>query len=351
MEPGRLRAMLAAGTRSVEAYEAYLRGLALDQAQLRGGDVSLAADAGEAYELARRLDPDFSAAHWEAAQGWVGRATRLDNSARGEGLDERARLARYLERVDAAIATATDPTTRQRYAAARARAQLKPREAFELITAYLAQRPNDIDAWEELAEIAALAGRRDAIGRAAERVHTLSMAEGAPRSRAITITVMASDLPAAVARARAQVARRPDHAVTLYQAHRALTQAGLAQEAAALLPAIGASDLPPDTRAMAELRQACAAGRVAEARLAFSRVEREGDRSTIWQARQLLADPRANDTLRPLDRPESVSTLAEFLIHPTLEARDFPQLTARLAREGVTLPPGVPMPGRCPAAG
>jgi TolB-like protein/DNA-binding winged helix-turn-helix (wHTH) protein len=347
MEPGRLRAMLAAGTRSVEAHEAYLRGLALQQRQLRDGDEALAARAGEAFELARRLDPDFSAAHWQAAQGWVGRATRLDSGAHGEGLDERARLARYLERVDAAIATATDPSARLRYAAARAWALIEPRQAMGLMRQYLARRPHDIDAWEDMAVIAAQAGRRDALADAAARVHALSIAEGAPRSRAITLTVMAADSAAAVARARRQLALRPDHAVTLYQAHRAMIQAGMRAEAARLLPGILGSELPGDTRALAELRQACADGRVADARRAFVRIEREGDRPTIWQARQVLGDPRAADTLRPLDRPETLPTLAEFMIHPTFDARAFPELMARLTRAGVSPPPAIAMPQRC----
>jgi TolB-like protein/DNA-binding winged helix-turn-helix (wHTH) protein len=348
MEPGRLRAMLTAGTRSVEAYEAYLRGLALRQEQLRAGDVLLAAQAAEAFEKARAIDPDFSAAQWEAAQGWVGRATRLDNSARGAGLDEQTRLARYLERVDAAIASASDPVMRLRYSAARSQALLRPREALDLMQRYLAERRNDIDAWEQLADAAALAGRRDEIARAAERVHSLSMAEGAPRSRAITLTAMVPDHGLAAQRARAQLAVRGDHAVTLYQAHRALVQAGQTAEAGALLPRLLAQRLPVDVQAMAELRQACAEGRRPDAQAALARIERGGDPGTIWQARQLLGDPLAAETLRAFERPESLATLAEFMMHPTFEPRDYPLLMARLGREGVTPPRAIPMPGRCP---
>ncbi|RYG85545.1 MAG: hypothetical protein EON59_11975, partial [Alphaproteobacteria bacterium] len=72
MDPDRLRIMVASGTGSVDAYEAYLKGLALDQRQFETGDLSFAMAAAESYERARVLDPQFAASHWHAARTWYG---------------------------------------------------------------------------------------------------------------------------------------------------------------------------------------------------------------------------------------------------------------------------------------
>ncbi|MGZ9100531.1 MAG: winged helix-turn-helix domain-containing protein, partial [Brevundimonas sp.] len=281
MDPARLRVMVAAGTRSVEAYEAYLRGLSLDQRQLEAGDLAFAEGAADAYERARTLDPNFAAAHWRAARTWFGNETRIDSSTRAE-TPPSIRLARYLERTDAAIATSRDDTERLKYQAGRASMTLRIREAHRLMARYLAARPRDIDAWEEMADLSAYAGERAWMRRAAERIHALSVEEGNPRSRAITVSVMAMDLDNAVVRARAQLALRPDRALTQYQAHRALIWSGHVEEAGALLPRITASGLPMATRWLAEMRQACAEGRTGDAAALRGRIDAEGTLSNRW---------------------------------------------------------------------
>lgn len=341
MDPGRLRVMVAVGTRSVEAYEAYLRGLSLDQRQLEAGDLLFAKGAADAYERARTLDPNFAAAHWKAARTWFGNETRIDASTHA-ATPPSIRLARYLERTDAAIATSRDDTERLKYQAGRASMTLQIREAHRLMARYLAARPRDIDAWEEMADLSAYAGERVWMRRVAERIHTLSVEEGNPRSRAITVSVMAMDLDNAVVRARAQLALRPDRALTQYQAHRAFIWSGHIDEARALLPQITASRLPEATRLLAEMRQACAEGRTAEAAAIRRRIDAGGTLSNRWIAAQLTGDlDTATDLLRPLDTPERLATLMQFRINPTFDSRSYPLLVSQLARNGVA--PGVPI--------
>lgn len=343
-DPARLRVMVAAGTRSVEAHEAYLRGLAADQRQFQDGDQAYAEEAAEAYERARELDPQFAAAHWKAAQTWFGNATRIDSATRAN-VPDAERLARYIERVDAAIATSSNETDSLKYRAGRASMDLQFRTAHRLMAQYLAARPRDIDAWEDMGDLAAYAGERAWMRRAAERIHTLSVQEGNPRSRAITVSVMALDLDNAVQRAREQLALRPDHAITQYQAHRAMIWAGRTAEAAALLPKIEASQLPRETRDLATMRQACAEGRIADAAGIRARIDREGDLNNRWLAAQLAGDTAAaGELLRPLDRPEGLPTLMQYLISPTFDSSRYPLLAAQMNRNGVppTKPIGVP---------
>ena len=349
MDPARLRVMTAAGTQSVEAYEAYLLGLAMDQRQLEEGDLAFARQAADAFERARSLDPQFADAHWKAAMTWFGNQTRVNSTARD--VPDSVRLTRYLDRVDAAIATSRNEAETLKYQSARAVALLRFQSAHRLMARYLVLRPRDIDAWEEMADLSAYAGERAWMRRAAERIHTLSLEEGNPRSRAITVSVMAMDLDTAVAQARVQLALRPDNALTQYQSHRALIQAGRADEARTLLPRILASRMPEPVRLLAEMRQACAERRVGDAQVLRARIAVDGGLSSRWLAAQLAGDAAgATALLKPLDTPDQLPTLMQFLINPDFDSRNYPLLKAELDRNGVTPPPAASVPHACPTA-
>lgn len=350
MDPEKLRAMTEAGTRSVEAYQEYLKGRALDQHQLDQGDVESARAAAEAYERARALDPNFAAAHWRAAQNWFGKATKVDSQAAQQRGSEAQRLAGFMERVDAAIANSKDAADTLKYRAVRASMQMRFREAVRLMTAYLQQRPRDIDGWQEMVDLSAYAGDRAVTARAAERIHTLSIENGNPLSRAITASVMALQFDVAAERARRQLALRPDNALTQYQAHRAFLWARRINEAGAVLPMIRAGRLPEDNRLVAEMRQACAEGRRGDAEALAKRIDALADPgvNSRWLAAMLLGDTaRADALLRPLDSPEGLPTLMQFMIYPMFDTRSFPLLSARLSADGVTPIRPVPEPFAC----
>lgn len=347
-DPARLRAMSAAGTRSVPAYEAYLRGLAFDRRQLDEGDVSHARAAAAAYEEARRLDPTFAAAHWRAAEAWFGNATRVDSPVMAGLATDGERLTRFFERVDAAILNSPDETESLKYRASRSAMQLRFRQAQQLMASYLEARPRDIDAWEEMADLSAYAGDRRGMARAARRVRDLSIEAGEPRSRAVTLLVMSERFEEALALARMQVERRPNAALTLYQAHRAAIWAGKPTEARGYLQRLRPTALPGDNKLLAELRQACADGRVADAVRLNGQLAVSTRRSTRFHAAQTFGhEAAAVSALAPLDTPDRLPTLMQFLIYPTFDARAFPNLGARLAADGVTLYRPIAMPRGC----
>lgn len=347
MDPARLRAMVGTGTRSVEAYEAYLRGLALDQRQFEEGDIALARAAADAYETARTLDRNFAAAHWKAAQTWYGRVTRVDSNLR-DGLSDRERMSAFFERVGAAVAATDDEVERLKYQAAQAAMQLRVKTAQRLMASYLKARPRDIDAWEEIAEQSAWAGERHWIQIAAERVHSLSIESGDPRSRAITLSVMGGQPDLAVLRGREQLRLRPENALMRYQTHRALIWTGRAAEARALLPGIEASGMPDTNKQLARLRQACAEGRQHDARAIRAGIEKTGSLNARWQAAQISGDTQAATALlKPLDKPDRLTTLMQFMINPTFDVGRYPVLKAKLLANGVEPPAAIPMPGAC----
>lgn len=349
MSPQRLQAMVSLGTRSVEAYEEYLRGLAYDEQGLISGadaDVQL---ASEAFERARSIDPSFAAAQWRAAQAWFGNTTRIGSSVTERRGDEEYRLGEYLKRVDAAIASSRGRPEHFKYRSARAMLDLRFREALRLMMQYLDERPRDLDTWEEAVDLAGYAENRPLMAKAAERIHTLSMESGSPRSRAITASVLALDIPNAVKRSREQLQRSPGEALIQYQSHRALLWGGHRDEARQVLNQLRVSELPEENKQLAELRQACADGG-AGAREIAARMATLSDASTsgAWHRAMLMGDARAaNAVLMPLHRPDRLTTLMQYLVYPSFDARPFPLLQARLAADGVRRPPPVAIPFAC----
>jgi TolB-like protein/DNA-binding winged helix-turn-helix (wHTH) protein len=349
MSPRRLQAMVNLGTRSVEAYEEYLKGLAYEQHGLITGadaDVKL---AYEAYERARTIDPTFAAAQWEAAQAWFGNTTRVGSTVTEKRGSDEARLKEYLARVDAAIASSRGRPDNFRYRSARVLMDLRFREALRLMLLYLDERPRDLDAWDELVDLAGYAENRQLMARAAERIHALSIESGLPRSRAITASVLSLDIPNAVRRSRQQLEISPGEALIQYQAHRALLWGGQRDEARAILMRIRASSLPEENKVLAELRQACADGgrRAREIAAQLSRVP-DFSLSGAWHSALLLGDTAAAvEVLRPLDRPDRLTTLMQYLVYPMFDARPYPLLQARLKADGITRPQPATIPYAC----
>jgi TolB-like protein/DNA-binding winged helix-turn-helix (wHTH) protein len=350
MEPAKLRAMIATGTRSVEAYEAFLQGLAADQLGIVTGGREPEIAAAQAYERARTLDPDFAEAHWRAAQKWFGKDTRINGSVSGQGFSESERIEQYVLRIDRAIASSADETQRLKYRAAKALTNMELRNAHALMARYLEARPRDIDAWEDMAEFAAYANEHEWLKRAGERIHKLSVEAREPRSRAITVAVMAMQPDEAVARAREQMRLRPRNVMMRYQGHRAMIWARQTDEARQLLEPILASDLPPMNKLLAELRQACGEGNLTQAVAVRRRMDAlQPDLNDRWQTSQIMGDHiAAGEVLQVLDREKRLHELLQFLINPTFDSSLYPNLRAAMARDGVVRWKVWPMPGACP---
>jgi tetratricopeptide (TPR) repeat protein len=349
MSPQRLRAMVKLGTRSVEAYEEYLKGLAYEEQGLVTGSDENVRLAYEAYERARTIDPSFAAAQWEAAQDWFGNTTRVGSSVTEKRGTEQQRLKEYLTRVDAAIAASRGRPEQYRYRSARSLMDLRFREALQLMLTYLKERPRDVDAWDETVNLAGYIENRRLMAQVAVRIHELSMESGSPKSRAITAAVFSTDIPLAVKLAREQLQRSPGEALIQYQSHRALLFGGYRDEARHVLNQLRNSELPEENKLLAELRQSCADGG-GDARDIAARLAKAPDASTSgnWQAAELLGDPvRAAAILVPLHRPDRLTTLMQYLVYPNFDVRPFPLLQARLAADGIKRPPPVAIPFAC----
>lgn len=353
MSPAKLQAMVSLGTRSVDAYEEYLRGLAYRERELETGDAADTQNAYDAFERARQLDPQFAAAHWAAASQYFSRATRVGSAAGQSGDDER-RMREYLLRVDAAITASEGRPENLKYRSARALVDYRFRDALNLMRQYLDQRPRELDAWDDLVNLAAYTGDRRLGAQAARTIEQQSVESGRPLSRAITASVLALDIPNAVLRSRQQLAMRPGEALIQYQAHRALLWGGHRDEARSLLGPIRESSLPEENKLLAELRQACADGGRGARDIVLKLDGLKGaSTSGRWQAWMIAGDEeRAYALIKPLDRPDRLSTLVQYMTYPDFDARRFPLLQSKLDEDGIVRPALVRPPYACaPNAG
>ena len=191
-------------------------------------------------------------------------------------------------------------------------------------------------------------GQGSELARAAEQIDVLSTQAGDPQSRAITLFVQAGMYDAALATAKRQLALRPDAAMTLYQSHRAFISAGKITEARALLSRLSATSLQDVNLLLADLRQACAESRIDEARAARSRIDEIGHLAARWIAAQTMGDDEAAaDLLRPLDTPENLPRLIQFMIYPTFDVSRYPVLDAALRHAGIAPSPPIAVPRKC----
>lgn len=345
--PERLGRMVSAGTRSVEAYEEYLSGLAYEKKSRSTGDPQDEEAAIDAFERAARFDPMFATAYWRAAEHWGPRNLWVNIH---EDVPDAVRKAKHLRLLDLAIQASGDDVESLKYRANRAKYNLRHREALRLMLAYAKERPRSYEAWTDAGIFAGAVGNWDLVGSTADKLHVLGMESGAPRSYAVLIAANSGNAGQAIRMAQEQLRLQPEATVTLYNYHGALLWAGRRSEAKAILEQLRkAPGIPKSYLQNAELRQACADNDLKSA----IAIERQQDVAATplglrWQGALTLGDRRrAIALLKRLDRADQLTDLATFLGFRYFDVRDFPMLDHALRAEGVNRPAPVPIPYAC----
>jgi len=347
MDPQALSAMAEVGTRSVEAYQAFVRGLVKQATGTSGG----LKEAYEYFEQARTLDPTFAAAHARAAAFWQ---TQLFIENRLSGLTQATpeRMGReFDERIDMAIAQAGNEIDRLSYRAAKASRELRLREAIELTRAYLDQRPGDATSYRLLLRAATQLGERQLAAAALDALWPRAQTSAELADLHTSYAYGSLDPGKAADLALQQVQRWPDSADVLYQVHRALLWDGRVGDAAAVLARWqSVTDDNDPWNSLPTARQACAEGRRAdvEAILAWLPEDNVPQR---WHVLMLLGRTREADALlHSLESAGFTSAPASFLIYPHFDPAPFPSLLQLLKREKAQRPPPMPEPFACPPA-
>ena len=347
MDPAALAEMAGVGTRSVEAYQAYIRGVA-------GVGKDVPADTLDGYawfERARALDPNFAAAHAQAANFWL---TQLDTTRIVSGLTDASpeQVAKnFSERIDLAIAHAASATDALKYRALKARRELRLREAIELSREVLAERPGDALVFQRLLEAAVYASDH-ALG--AELLDG-TWPQALLREDFAVLHANWAHVHFAKAKAADRglelLERWPDRPAIAYQIHRALLWDRRVEQAGVVL-ARWQSMVGPDEdwSALPPARQACAEGRRAEVEAALDKIAAT-DISQRWHLLMMLGrTDEAVALLQPFERAGNTSALAGYLAYPEFDPSPFPSLVRMLEREKVQRLPALALPFACPPA-
>jgi TolB-like protein len=345
MDPQALADMAKVGTRSVEAYQAYIRGVAI---RGKSGD-DVVRESYEYFEAARKLDPGFAAAHADAARFWLNQLNVTTMASGLMDLPPSEMEAKFAQRIRMAIETAATPAERAGYEATAAVLEMRWRKAIDLYRARLAEQTLDGRALGELLELAILTSDSPLI----EQVLALTWQQAQQHLDMAIVHANSAyrsrDFKKAADQALILLRRWPDDFDLLYQAHRTLLWDRRVQAATdvlarmqRLVPANG-----EDFMLVMSARQACAEGRRADVEQMLKTADFNA--GTRWHLLMLLGDhAAAAELLKPLEREGRIYALASFLVFPNFDPSPFPSLLRILEREQVRRPPLVPLPFACP---
>jgi tetratricopeptide (TPR) repeat protein len=346
--------MQRAGTRSVPAFDAYLKGLALQGKALETGNMDYQPPALEAFDLAVSRDPDFMQARQQAIDLVAGALDVTAFNARSLlSAPYPERMRNFKRRLDEASAHAADAATASYLQSQRALVDLRFADALRLLQPYLRAHPDSAESVVRAGELARTLGQKGLARESFERFFKAAD-EAADVARAITEMNRLPDFPRAAAMARDGLRRFPDHTGVAYQAHRAFLSAGEVEEAAALVPMLLASESDEETKILVQMRQACGERRRHDAEVLFARIDKPDawDPLPRWHGLLLLGrTAQANQMLAKYDRPGELYAIWPFMSYPKFDITAFPNLRAELERQGVPIRPAQPEPYNCPAAG
>jgi hypothetical protein len=347
MDPATLRDMLHVGTSSVEAYQAYIHGTALNARSLLENNPQTMREAYEYFEEARTLDPEFSYAHGAAAQYWVMQMSLTSFQIDTSEVELGDMLQEFYQRNADAVRTARNETDALFFRARRAEVDLRLREAMRLYRSYLGDRPNDLVAWEAYLDAANVASDQAAISEALAVLREAGLTRPEAASYFMDYAYLHLEPNDGSNYGLAAMEKWP-LANIMYQTHRTLLFAQRVDEAAEVVQAFAQRY---NLHWLMAARQACAENRPEEVREILARYPEGIDVNSgnpKWLVLNMLGErAQALEILRQFENPQVPFILAGWLSYRHFDPTPFPSLMAVLARENVDRPPPQPLPYAC----
>ncbi len=351
MDPEALAAMVSAGTRSVPAYEAYLRGNGHFENRNSGGDADEMLAAFSEWETAIELDPGFALAYGRIEEFWFGQLLGFDyvfnlstDLSRVE-LEERWNAA-----IDAAIKHESNPVSNLYYQTRKARGDLNFRQALRIIEKYLDQRPNDMAAYADRLDLMRMLSIYDQVESLAIEVMNRD------ERRELPLNVLIQNLRPSQNKelirefVRYSIGQQGEDLGVLYQAHRGLLFADDIIGAGELLALIRTSSLPKSNIVLATIRQACAENRTSDAIRLLNEdlLPVSNTMSSKWLGYTIIGDDTsALEVAMEYDEQGEVLRLASLLQYHWFDPRPFPNLMSRLVDQRIEDRMVVDIPYRC----
>ena len=349
MDPESLRDMLHVGTSSVEAYQAYIHGTALNAQSLLENQPQTMRAAYEYFEEARTIDPAFSYAHRAAAEYWVVQMSLTSFQLDTSEIELGDMLQEFYERSDRAIATARNEVDALLLGARRAEVDLRFREALRLYREYLDVRPNDLVAWEAYLDTANVASDSMAIREAMDVLREAGLTRPEAASYFMDYAYLHLDPSDSSDYGLVAMERWP-LANIMYQTHRTLLFAQRVDEARDVMQTF--AQRYGVAHPLMQARQMCAENRIEDLREFYEsnfagQVTVNSGNST-WLVLNMLGEKaKALEVLRNFENPQVPFILAGWLSYRQFDPTPFPSLMAVLARENVDRPPPRPLPYAC----
>jgi TolB-like protein len=352
MDPEAVRRMVAAGTESIAAWEAYVRMrelfyLTIEEFDSRGKNVQML----ELYREIVAQDPEFGEAHLlfaEAINSWLSPANVM-SAPPGLSSDALVELLRTTTADAARYARNEDD--RLGAEILRARVQLRLADLVDLTRERLQYHPGNREVWSAHLTALTVASR---FGEAAAFVRRIQGHDfGNDDYLGILGTDVARiDIDAGLELVDMMLAKTSPVPADLYQAHRILLMAGRAGEAREVAQRFIDAATNPTWSLLVNIRQACAEGRIEDAEGYYANFDFSSfdpaNNNIQWLALKTLGRvEEADELLRPLDRPEWHIRLAELLSYTHFDPAPYPNLVARLEEQGIMRDEVIPMSFAC----
>lgn len=352
MDPAELRKMVAAGTESIAAWEAYVR---LREEFFRSIE-EFDPDGRSAKMLALYRDivaddPAFGEAHLlfaEIVDGWLSPAAVM--SAPPElSRDALQKLFRQATADAARYARSEDDRIGAEIL--RARVQLRFADLVDLTRERLPYHPESREIWAAHLSALIVASRFDDARAFADEVMDHDFGNSYQMSTLSTM-VARVDLEAGLTIVEAMLAPTSPVPAYLYQAHRILLMADRTADAGEIGQRYIGVAANPTWSLMVNIRQACAEGRVDDAERLYEDFDFSPfdptNNNIQWLALKTLGrTEEAVELLRPLDRPETLLRLSELLTYTHFDPSPYPNLARRLEEQGVMRHETFPMNFAC----
>jgi TolB-like protein len=329
MDPEALAALVSSGTRSVPAFEAYLRGLAGYTSMLETGDVDAYMEAIDAFERAVEIDPEFALAHGQIASYWITQLSQvaIASDRRDKSVTEiRAASEKAL---DNAIRYSKDPVRKLRFRMIKAVTEVKLRQALQLSSEFLEVRPHDRQAQSQHLNLLAQLNMFDEISTVAFKFFDQDGFDPTVTGRSIHTMIYSNN----------------ERAIRAF-----LDWIGEVARARELHDKLIASDMRGSLKAHTRLRQLCAEGRVDEAKQLYEEANKEFSdrRSFPWLTANTMGySDQGLASLHQFDADRNLNALAGFLLYGTFDPRPFPNLMAHLEVHGNETGHVTEVPYRC----
>lgn len=336
MDPEALQQMVSAGTASVAAYEAYLEALSLEDRTGATGNIEHWHLAAAAHERAAALDEQFALAHWGSALYWESELNITDIGSQSSNLPRDQILEKYLQAVDASIASEENEALALKFRANKARTLVRIKDARRFYESYVEAYPNDIEGLQQLLETLTYEQSLEAASAYLLRFLGFSHGDPVQLNAIINNMLFIGLVDESVDLARDVLQRYPQNAWLQYQAHRNLLWAGHTEEAAALVDPLRHSEYPAENILLVQMRQACAEGNSATAQQHFEELTAIDDLnvSAHWIGLQLMGRPGDAHQLLA-DAGVDKYGLASFLSYPFFDHMRFPELATILEQQGI----------------